>query len=452
MEHGDHQLHQDHDQGHFEGQFQTGFDTFVMTGDMIIKTTPKVAAQTRPKPDKPATSSVIHIGDHTLVSNSSPDLQELTVNGGTELEVLSVVPSQADVSGYPGFPDIPVELDIPPDDISSEDERYRLGYLVDLDVNNLPPPPAEFLGDFSNAHPTSDVVAEEDGAPVWQMSGLPGDIGRSENCRSSLDEAIMRLENETTSSQPWISQKIPDHAAGVSIEKVLSAERASSSGSLVLTGTSGVRASRSQDDWLQHDDSGVGFVNIDVEGSSTSVEALHCALPGASLNSFDARLCQNKSGEAPLLRQSADDVRHWNNVNLFSTSGADATNVLNSVDRALETESAQSLAERSMYCHEHSSPKHTSEGVEGSRQSSGGQRLLGGGKSSPVRRPPPYPNGTDSSVDLSNPTSYNDVADTNRTQLKDVDHPSACRLAKRLYHLDGFRKSDVSKHLSKKLV
>lgn len=33
---------------------------------------------------------------------------------------------------------------------------------------------------------------------------------------------------------------------------------------------------------------------------------------------------------------------------------------------------------------------------------------------------------------------------------KGVDYPSAHRLAKRLYHLDGFKKSDVSRHLSKK--
>jgi PH/SEC7 domain-containing protein len=33
---------------------------------------------------------------------------------------------------------------------------------------------------------------------------------------------------------------------------------------------------------------------------------------------------------------------------------------------------------------------------------------------------------------------------------KAVDIPSAVRLAKRLYHLEGFRKSDVSRHLSKK--
>ena len=32
---------------------------------------------------------------------------------------------------------------------------------------------------------------------------------------------------------------------------------------------------------------------------------------------------------------------------------------------------------------------------------------------------------------------------------KAVDYPSAQRLAKRLYGLEGFRKSDVSRHLSK---
>lgn len=33
---------------------------------------------------------------------------------------------------------------------------------------------------------------------------------------------------------------------------------------------------------------------------------------------------------------------------------------------------------------------------------------------------------------------------------KAVDMPSASRLAKRLYNLEGFKKSDVSRHLSKK--
>ena len=39
-----------------------------------------------------------------------------------------------------------------------------------------------------------------------------------------------------------------------------------------------------------------------------------------------------------------------------------------------------------------------------------------------------------------------------RGRVKDADRPSAARLAKRLYHLDGFRRADISPHLSKKLV
>jgi len=39
-----------------------------------------------------------------------------------------------------------------------------------------------------------------------------------------------------------------------------------------------------------------------------------------------------------------------------------------------------------------------------------------------------------------------------RTCLKDADRPSAGRLAKRLFYLQGFRKSDVSPHLTKKSV
>ena len=51
---------------------------------------------------------------------------------------------------------------------------------------------------------------------------------------------------------------------------------------------------------------------------------------------------------------------------------------------------------------------------------------------------------------------YNENSDILQEDLfaippsKSVDHPSAKRLAKRLYNLDGFRKSDVARHLCKK--
>jgi len=46
------------------------------------------------------------------------------------------------------------------------------------------------------------------------------------------------------------------------------------------------------------------------------------------------------------------------------------------------------------------------------------------------------------------PSVFSDIA--TRPASKDVDRPSAARLAKRLYYLQGFRKSDISRHLTKK--
>ena len=64
---------------------------------------------------------------------------------------------------------------------------------------------------------------------------------------------------------------------------------------------------------------------------------------------------------------------------------------------------------------------------------------------SPVRSPPTSPNGGKSP-----PSPECDSGSIYHQPLKDVDVPSAKRLAKRLYNLEGFKKSDISKHLSKK--
>lgn len=61
----------------------------------------------------------------------------------------------------------------------------------------------------------------------------------------------------------------------------------------------------------------------------------------------------------------------------------------------------------------------------------------------------------DSSGKASSPPPSEDDSDVESLHSfhyspKAVDLPSAIRLAKRLYSLDGFKKSDVSRHLSKK--
>jgi len=451
--------HSDH-QGPFQGQgdsqVQTGFDTFVMTGDMIIKTTSKLASpSSRLKTGKPPAGGVCADVHSDLLPQDSED-----TSSSAGAVVPPVVRSQ--VAGYPRFPDIPVELDIPPDDISSEDERYRIDFLEDLDITNLPPPPAEFLGDFSEPCPaslSSGMVPAGDG--IWQSSALPSCSEQSGNLRNSLDEAIMRLESRTVLGESRIINDVTSQQHLVEDSTRLdmsSTGRANSSGNLVTAGA-GVRASRSQDSSLQCGGSGgVGLVNIDVDGPSTSVEALHCS------DSLNALLLQNISAETQLLHQSDNDIWHrdtsvTDNSGLSLKPTANQKSFVNSVGKPIgsDVDGGDTLVEPPA-CYHDGSPsfEHLPLGVGGVEQSwrSSGQRLLGGGKVSPVQRPPSCQNGTESAAEFNYhiPTSWNNVADSSRTQPKDADHPSACRLAKRLYHLDGFRKSDVSKHLSKKYV
>ena len=54
------------------------------------------------------------------------------------------------------------------------------------------------------------------------------------------------------------------------------------------------------------------------------------------------------------------------------------------------------------------------------------------------------------SLNLSVLSDESDADSLYHQPSKGVDRPSAVRLAKRLFHLEGFRKSDVSRHLSKK--
>lgn len=60
---------------------------------------------------------------------------------------------------------------------------------------------------------------------------------------------------------------------------------------------------------------------------------------------------------------------------------------------------------------------------------------------------PPAP--PDSSTWSSEEESDMDSLHSYHPPVNIVDIPSATRLAKRLYNLEGFRKSDISRHLSK---
>ena len=63
--------------------------------------------------------------------------------------------------------------------------------------------------------------------------------------------------------------------------------------------------------------------------------------------------------------------------------------------------------------------------------------------------PPPHPSTSPPASLSSEEESDMDSLHSYHPPAKIVDIPSATRLAKRLYNLEGFRKSDISRHLSK---
>ena len=73
----------------------------------------------------------------------------------------------------------------------------------------------------------------------------------------------------------------------------------------------------------------------------------------------------------------------------------------------------------------------------------------GGGGSSPQVTPPSPPPLYSSPTLSSEEESDMESLHSYHPPAKIVDIPSAHRLAKRLYNLEGFRKSDISRHLSK---
>ena len=77
-----------------------------------------------------------------------------------------------------------------------------------------------------------------------------------------------------------------------------------------------------------------------------------------------------------------------------------------------------------------------------------------GGIFSPLHSAPPHPSNSPPPLYSSPTLSSEEESDMDSLHsyhppVKIVDIPSANRLAKRLYNLEGFRKSDISRHLSK---
>jgi hypothetical protein len=507
------------------GATQRRYDTFVMTGDMIIKTTStKVAPSVHPRSamtiacpfESPTDEPVQGVNGQSLTCR-----QVLTKKGP-----FNVADKSRDNSGdcvdsswlnsrsptsftSVRYQDTRVELDIPPDDISSDDEQHKLD-AVDIDFDTLPPPPAELLfdsvdGRTRNSAALPDVCAtgnEMSNTVVINSGNRRFQSTTDADCntfavpvewRNSLDEAIAQLEKELpyNSQLPGLSFEYKSEPVAVAAADCGGQECSSAiplchsaekiAGKLWPPAASkpagGVRSTKSQENCLQlgNDFSSLTqFINIDMtEGTSASVEVLHYDPSiASSLDSLGkVRSHQNVQAKPLPAAEGSRSNRAPDAANnpwweASTNSRRQQTNAcMGQLQETGVNRSDGQMQECYLVC-----PKSTvSDDANGDARSHDDCALAADEQTSPskTRLRCVMETDMDEVQNESASAARLDASSDDETaaagsvlpgideiyrpqQLKEVDRPSASRLAKRLFYLDGFRKTDVAKHLSKK--
>lgn len=579
------------------------FETFLMTGDMIIKTT-NVSCKDRivrvdeakvsnefqgyeefspvPSPPPPTGSHLsprngASLHDFSSVpenlsgvgSNKNTSAEERHEHSSTDCrrKLVYDLPSRDDggcpvalpppeLLGCPRFSNIPIELDIPPDDISSEDERCRLE--AELNIDDLPPPPDEFLSDFvapqtapsfleaipsidsvrgpTSEHLNSDSHWDSNGAAVEQLALLPGNTNTQDTCIGSFISTPLEFCDQGGRSSSNVERENFFFNAGVGAgsaavksmivssrsEERLSPRMVSEKSALPQDIAGIVRGSKSQENYLQHDNDGI-VVDIDFgEHAATSVDTLHYTKSSSGIDSFgyasdrairslhnspekraetvdydDRQIIQTSFGSV-VASKAGDDQgiksrdkptagktgappappeRGVSSLGSLSTSHGSAVietyfggeqlppppesfqtsgeacvsiNLANGANASGNADGNASVHDRDKLG---SVSKATGNGLSPSPHelsvnciksgdgSNGEATVRGGSEQTDERKRPSDTDG--SAID-------DDFDDSFRHPIKDVDRPSAQRLAKRLYCLEGFQKTDVAKHLWKK--
>ena len=167
--------------------------------------------QIQPQSQESFNNNVVTLEGGTMNENNQSkqlDLMDVDPNGSTSSTSKRTVPhtpslsSDADYSSFcvvpQASPSAYPELDIPPDDITSEDVAYQ---NIDAFVNleDLPPPPDDLLCDASEVdkNDTDQVVPEVGGfLPIYS----PSEITRQNQFR--LDSAVLQSTNDDDLPRP----------------------------------------------------------------------------------------------------------------------------------------------------------------------------------------------------------------------------------------------------------
>lgn len=449
------------------GANDKGFDTFLMTGEMMIKTNPAL------KPQK-AEGGVIerHHSDSASHdtgekksfkrSASSPDQTSLTGASRISHENLTMdniskaLIGDADdnviirkESAESGFEEQAVHSDsgvsekkdklandpTSVSDLSEVDSDDFLGNMVSSQTSTK-------CGTVSTVSTPSDLRSDVSVNTVLQQEAEPLlnddssssssiDISSSGSCSEDLSPEMIfeRSLSDSGGMSPVYQKDVKTLLASKSAEKIVFQRQMK----LVNVEHQSVRASKSQENYVGND---VTFVSIDIDDMTYSLDQIPQPVDPTPTKE-DKHLFSPGPSTSPV--QPPDDAHD----SVIETSNKDDRIFMPKFVRlsdSVNSSDSRDLSDTSVEenCEDYSEFSDGESAQEAQDDVTDYGALTARGVAA-----------GDEDIDVMEPV-INQEDLFALPPAKSVDQPSARRLAKRLYNLDGFRKSDVSRHLCKK--
>ncbi|XP_041364937.1 PH and SEC7 domain-containing protein 4-like [Gigantopelta aegis] len=409
-----------------------GFETFLMTGDMIIRTTPP--HQKSPRTDSSKSPSLKNdtedlFGgnyDNACLQNVSPSKIHSTKSHPAPMPPPPVSRSISEIVKAP-VATIEDLSDMSQSESSScsealvvsvSDKFVDTPIIESCSLHKEPMHMSKSQTDDSRGDQIDGVVLTLNGGYEKHLHDLPssGDSGVQQDSQSSdSDEDATKYSSlpEVTNSD---DAPLPVMTSSQSEEKIAGAQKQTQSV---------VRTSKSHENYLESE-TGLALVNIDIDDDiSYSLDTLAC-----SANSPAASVEQVSEPTSRSLHSTPERREEKSNERVFMPGfiSLEEPKVLKDTSRIQNNvPSVNSVSEK--LCptvQANTLSNHNNHAVE-ELESMESSDLL-----------------NSSDLDIS------DISSLYHQPMKSVDRPSAARLAKRLYHMDGFKKGDISRHLSKK--
>ncbi|KAL8608977.1 hypothetical protein ACOMHN_062860 [Nucella lapillus] len=407
-----------------------GFETFLMTGDMIIRTTPPHQKSRGPE-DSPSPSlkrkdmcdggSGGSPKERAYSGEGSPHIpapKRMTQNVSAENSAKLVAPvARAPVASIEELSDMSQSSssgEFMDNTKVSSGDSYSLGTpTLAADTSRLDAA-LETLGKLGSSLPGSETNSADNTLHEAPSSGDSGVLQDSNGSDSDTADAKMADEDSI--------QRVM--TTSMSEEKIVREMSKTDTGNRPL-----VRTSKSHENYLQTE-AGLSLVPIDIDDNMAY--------------SLDTLTYQDSNSDSS--NEKVSEVVQQT-CSLHSSPEKAVTDGVGGDSRG-DREFIPSFI--SLQDSKHTKPAHRLD-PQGRLNGGTGSFEQNGGASFSARNYSGEAGDHDGDLmQLSMRSDDSDADSLYHQPSKGVDQPSAARLAKRLFHLEAFRKSDVSRHLSKK--